>query len=418
MTLLPAVLTVFGHRFARPSMLMRVPVLRSVLAALGDVSTDTGAFSTLARWVQKRAWFVIVGALMILAVAIVPLGGLQLRNTGLGLLPDDGEQATYFATLDDSYPYLSAADAYVVTQTDPGDAALTTLSGRISKLDHVEGVDPPVRLKDGHVLLSARFDLDDPGGKDASAVVQQIRDLDASLMVAGEAAGQIDFAEALRKGTPLAAALVIVATFILLFLMTGSLLVPIKAFLTNGISIAASLGIATWIFTKAHGFATTGLESYIVALVAAFGFGLAMDYEVFLLDRVKELYDTGHDNDSAVRIGLQRSGRIITSAASVIVVVFVGFGTGSMLPIQQIGIALAIVVVLDASLIRMLLVPATLTVLGDLNWWAPAWARRFAGGFAIAVTPRRAAEADHREADAGSPRRAAGSHHGQRRDPS
>jgi RND superfamily putative drug exporter len=215
-----------------------------------------------------------------------------------------------------------------------------------------------------------------------------------------------------------AAALVIAATFILLFLMTGSLLVPVKAFITNGLSIAASLGIATWIFTKAHGFETTGLESYIVALAVAFGFGLAMDYEVFLLDRVKELYDTGHDNDAAVRIGLQRSGRIITSAASVIVVVFVGFGTGSLLPIQQIGIALAIVVVLDASLIRMLLVPATLTVLGDLNWWAPSWARRFAGGFAIAVTPRRAAEAGHVDAAGSHPRRAAGQQQGPPRGPS
>lgn len=411
-TLLPAVLTLFGHRFVRPSMLMRVPGLSWVLVKLGDASTDHGAFSLLARWVQKRAWFVIAGALVILAVAVLPLGGLQLRNTGLGLLPDDGEQAKYFAALDDSYPYLAAPDAYVVTQTDPGDSALTTLSDRIAKLDHVKGVDPAARLKDGHVLLQVRFDLDDPGGKEGATVVKQIRDLDPTLMVAGEAAGEIDFADALRKGVPLAATLVIAATFVLLFLMTGSLLVPVKAFITNGISIAASLGIATWIFTKAHGFATTGLESYIVALVAAFGFGLAMDYEVFLLDRVKELYDTGHDNDAAVRIGLQRSGRIITSAASVIVGVFVGFGTGSMLPIQQIGIALAIVVVLDASLVRMLLVPATLTVLGDLNWWAPSWARRFAGGFAIAVTPRRASEAGHVEAGHVAPRRAAGTQHG------
>jgi RND superfamily putative drug exporter len=411
-TLLPAVLTVFGHRFVRESLLTRVPVLRTILTKLGDVSTDHGAFSLLARWVQKRAWFVIAGALAILAVALLPLGGLQLRNTGLGLLPDKGEQATYFADLADSYPYLASPDAYVVTQTDPGDSALTTLSDRIAKLDNVKGVDPAVRLKDGHVLLQVRFGLDDPGGKEGSTVVKQIRDLDTTLLVAGEAAGQIDFADALRKGVPLAAALVIAATFILLFLMTGSLLVPVKAFITNGISIAASLGIATWIFTKAHGFATTGLESYIVALVAAFGFGLAMDYEVFLLDRVKELYDTGHDNDTAVRIGLQRSGRIITSAASVIVVVFLGFGTGSMLPIQQIGIALAIVVVLDASLVRMLLVPATLTVLGDLNWWAPSWARRFAGGFAIAVTPRRASEQGHAGVVAAAPRRAAGQQHG------
>ncbi len=251
-----------------------------------------------------------------------------------------------------------------------------------------------------------RFDLADSGGKDATSIVTGIRTLDPTLMVAGEAAGQLDFTRALLHGFPLAAGLVVVATFLMLFLMTGSLLVPLKALLTNAVSIAASLGIATWTFSTAHGFAVTGLESYIVAIAIAFGFGLAMDYEVFLLDRVKELYDTGKSNNEAVRLGLQRSGRIITSAASVIVVVFVGFGTGSLIPIQQIGVTLAIVVVLDSTLVRMLLVPATMTVLGDLNWWAPAPLKRFAQRFAIGIAPRRAEDAATVAASSGPPRHA------------
>ncbi|HEY5482893.1 MAG TPA: MMPL family transporter [Propionibacteriaceae bacterium] len=405
-TLLPAVLTVFGRRFARVSVLRRVPGFGTLLRLLGDSSKDEGAFSKLARWVQRRSWWIIAGVLILLAIAIVPLGGLQLRNSGIDLLPKGSDQRSYFNTLDASFPYLAAPDAYVVTETDPGTAGLATLSQKIAALDHVKSEDAPITLKNGHVLLQVRFDLADSGGKDAATVVKGIRGLDSSLMVAGEAAGQLDFTQALLDGLPLAASLVVAATFLMLFLMTGSLLVPLKALITNGISIAASVGISTWIFSTAHGFAVTGLESYIVAISIAFGFGLAMDYEVFLLGRVKELYDTAKTNDEAVRLGLQRSGRIITSAAAVIVVVFIGFGTGSLIPIQEIGVTLAIVVVLDATLVRMLLVPATMTVLGDLNWWAPGPLKRFAHRFAIDITPRHADASDLATTPPAPPRRA------------
>jgi RND superfamily putative drug exporter len=405
-TLLPAVLTLFGRRFAHVSVLRRIPVFGTLLRVLGDSSKDEGAFSKLATWVQRRSWWIIAGVLVLLALAILPLGGLQLRNSGLDLLPKGSEQRSYFNTLDASFPYLAAPDAYVVTETNPGDAALASLSSKIAALPHVKNVDAPITMKDNHVLLQVRFDLADPGGKDGTTVVKGIRALDSSLMVAGEAAGQLDFTQALLDGFPLAATLIIVATFVMLFLMTGSLLVPLKALITNGISIAASVGIATWIFSTAHGFAVTGLESYIVAIAIAFGFGLAMDYEVFLLDRVKELYDLGKSNDDAVRLGLQRSGRIITSAASVIVVVFVGFGSGSLVPIQEIGVTLAIVVVLDSTLVRMLLVPATMTVLGDLNWWAPGPLKRFAHNFAIDITPRHADGSEMVTAASGPPRHA------------
>jgi RND superfamily putative drug exporter len=405
-TLLPAVLTLFGRRFAHISVLRRVPGFGALLRVLGDASKDEGAFSKLAAWVQRRSWWIIAGVLALLAIAIIPLGGLQLRNSGLDLLPRGSDQRAYFNTLDAQFAYLADADAYVVTPTVPGSADLATLSSKIAALDHVKSVDAPITLKNDHVLLQVRFDLADAGGRDATKVVQRIRDIDSSLLVAGEAAGQLDFTQALLDGFPLAASLVVAATFLMLFLMTGSLLVPLKALITNGLSIAASVGISTWIFSTAHGFAVTGLESYIVAIAIAFGFGLAMDYEVFLLDRVKELYDTGKSNDEAVRLGLQRSGRIITSAASVIVVVFVGFGTGSLIPIQEIGVTLAIVVVLDSTLVRMLLVPATMTVLGDLNWWAPGPLKRFAHRFAIDITPRRADASAVAPETSGPPRRA------------
>src|SRR5699024_4745959 len=146
-----------------------------------------------------------------------------------------------------------------------------------------------------------------------------------------QAANQIDFMAAIQNGLPLAAALVLVTIFVLLFLMTGSVLIPVKAIIANGLGLAAALGVTTWVFQEGHladliGFTPIGgLESYVVAVVIAFGFGLAMDYEVFLLARIKEYWDAGHDNDAAVEHGLQRSGRIITSAALIIVLVFLGF---------------------------------------------------------------------------------------------
>src|SRR5690606_19673201 len=137
-----------------------------------------------------------------------------------------------------------------------------------------------------------------------------------------------------------------------------------------------------WVFQHGHldfllGFESTGaIESVIPLLVLAFGFGLSMDYEVFLLARIIELHEQGYDDDTAVRLGRQRSGRIITSAALIMVIVFAGFAAGQMLVIKETGFALAVAVALDATIVRVLLVPATMTLLGHWNWWAPAWMKR------------------------------------------
>ena len=168
----------------------------------------------------------------------------------------------------------------------------------------------------------------------------------------------------------------------LLFLLTGSILVPIKALLINVVSLGASLGVLVWVFQDGHGesllgFASPGgIETIIPILVVALGFGLAMDYEVFLLSRIKEYRDKGMSNNEAVVAGLQRSGRIITSAALIVVLVFGGFVAGELLVIKETGVALAVAVAVDATLVRCLLVPATMTLLGEWNWWAPAPLRR------------------------------------------
>jgi len=154
-------------------------------------------------------------------------------------------------------------------------------------------------------------------------------------------------------------------------------------------ALGSSLGITVWIFQEGHlagliGFQSVGrIESTIPLLVLAFGFGLSMDYEVFLLSRITELVRRGYGSDEAVVLGLQRSGRIITSAAVLIILVFCGFAAGRLLVIKETGVALAVAVAIDATLVRMLLVPATMTVLGRRNWWAPAPLRRWHERFGI-----------------------------------
>jgi RND superfamily putative drug exporter len=200
--------------------------------------------------------------------------------------------------------------------------------------------------------------------------------------VTGSAAFLTDFKNTIIQRLPYALAIIAVATFILLFLMTGSVVIPIKALVMNTLSVSAVFGALVWIFQDGNlssvlGFHAFGaVEAWVPVIVFAFAFGLSMDYEVFLLSRIKECHDEGCDTNTAVANGLQRSGRIITSAAFLVIIVFLGFAAGQTMGIKEFGLALAIAVAVDATLVRCILVPATMTLLGDANWWAPAPLRR------------------------------------------
>ncbi len=388
LTLVPALLVLLGRRLVRPGLISRVPGLRSVLSRTADVQSEEGAFSRLAGRVQRRPWWVMVGSLVLLGVLASPLAHLELRNSTTQLLPAGSSQREYVQVIAEDYPAASTAPVLIVAEASLEDA--TAWAAGLADLDHVTSVDPPTP-SGPYVVIGVRTDSGDPGDRTTQDVVHEVRALDApfDVWVTGQAAGQIDFTQALVDRAPWALAVVALATFVLLFLMTGSVLVPVKALLTNTVSLCASLGVLVWVFQDGHlkgflGFEPTGgIETYVVALVIAFAFGLAMDYEVFLLSRIKELYDAGHTNDEAVRLGLQRSGRIITSAAAIIVAVFAGFVAGELLVIKEIGFSLAVAVLIDATVVRLLLVPATMTVLGDANWWAPRAMRRLHERLAI-----------------------------------
>jgi len=382
LTLVPALLALAGARMIRPGLLSKIPGLRRLTAKLGDVAPEEGFFSRLARWTQRRPWLVVVGVLAILGILAAPALRMELRSSGAQLLPPSAPDRQFFDTLAEEYPASGIATIQIVGQATP--EQMTPLAESVEAMDGVELVPPPRAVGDQYAVVNVYMTNPDPGSAQAKAVVADIRDErpDYPIWVTGQTASLVDFTDALARQAPSALAVIIVATFVLLFLLTGSILIPIKALVINVVSLGASLGVLVWVFQDGNGESllnfksTGGIETIIPILVVALGFGLAMDYEVFLLSRIKEFRDRGMDNDEAVVAGLQRSGRIITSAALIVVLVFAGFVAGELLVIKQTGVALAVAVAIDATLVRCLLVPATMTLLGEWNWWAPAPLRR------------------------------------------
>ncbi len=367
------------------------------LAALGarrllrkgtEQAPEHGVFSRLAEWVHDRPVPIIFGVLALLVFLALPALDMRLTSSGKELLPTGATQRVFFEDLATHYPTLNGPDLRVVARTTPEKAAqyaanLPELNGQ-----KVEGT--PKAVNDQLSTIG----VDVPGGPLDDNAREMVRLLqedrpDFPTYVVGQASGLQDFTDSMFERAVPAFALVALATLVLLFLMTGSVVIPIKALLINVVSLGASLGVVVWIFQKGHlegplRFDSVGaLESMIPLLILAFGFGLSMDYEVFLLSRIVELHEQGYSNDEAVVMGLQRSGRIITSAALLVVIVFSGFVAGQLLVIKQTGVGLAVAVLIDATLVRMLLVPATMAVLGDWNWWAPRRLRRLHARFGI-----------------------------------
>ena len=354
-----------------------------------EVAPTEGAFSRLARAVQRWPWLVVGGTVALLVLLAVPALDLRLVSSGTELLPTSAPQRAFFDDLARDYPSTRAPQVTVVGRTDVATAARWAKSA--ASYPGVVSVDPPTEVSPRVVQIGLRTDgtARDDIDTELVAYLHDHRPAFESW-VTGQRAILTEFVDSLVARAPAAILLVAGATIALLFLMSGSLVLPLKALVFNVLSLGASLGIVAWVFQDGHASAllhftsTGGVESTIPFLVLAFGFGLSMDYEVFLLSRIIELHEQGASDLDAVVYGLQRSGRIITSAALLIVIVFAGFAAGDMLIIKETGVALAVAVVLDATVVRMLLVPATMTLFGRWNWWAPGPLRRLHDRFAIA----------------------------------
>jgi RND superfamily putative drug exporter len=204
----------------------------------------------------------------------------------------------------------------------------------------------------------------------------------ATVLVGGDTAELVDRLDSLRSHLPLAGSVILGATFLLLCFMLSSLFVPIKALLLNVLSLSASFGLMTWIFQDGHlqralDFTSSrSLDANLPVLIFALAFGLSTDYEVFLVSRIKEEYRHTGNNTEAVALGVEKTAEIITSAALLLIVVVAAFGASKILPMKEIGVGLSIAIAIDATVVRMLLVPATMHVFGDLNWWLPPFARK------------------------------------------
>ena len=384
----PVMFALFGQRLVRPGSLYRVPGLRHVLRRVGDIAPPHGVFSQLGALVQRRPLLWVVAVTLVLLMLCLPLTNFRLTASGVGLLPADQPVRQVIEAIDDRFPLAREPDVQVVL---PGatSAEAARYAAAAGELDQVTEVDPVREFKgaDGRPpfqLVSLRSG-GDPLSDQSRDLVRELRDNPPDGrdgLVTGPAALLADFTGAMLDRAPLALGLVVVATGVLLFAMTGSLLIPVKALLMNALSLGASLGILSWIFTGGHltrlldYTPAGGIESTVPVLMLAFGFGLSMDYEVFLLARILDHHRAGETTNAAVRHGLQNTGRIITCAAALVVIVFSGFIFGELLVVKQTGVALAVAVFIDATLVRMLLVPATMTLLGRANWWAPGPLKR------------------------------------------
>jgi putative drug exporter of the RND superfamily len=297
----------------------------------------------------------------------------------------------------------ASAMAVLVEGFDPGrEDDLDGYAARLSGLEGVARVDAATGyyLDGARVLdaddLSERFEADgttwlsvvpavEPISSEGEALVHRVRDTPAPFEIAlgGPSANLVDTKHAIFARLPYAVALIAVTTFVLLFFMVGSLLVPLKALVLNVLSLTATFGAMVWVFQDGHlsgvlDFTATGsIDVFTPILMFCIAFGLSMDYEVFLLSRIKEEYDLTGDNEASVALGLQRTGRIVTAAALLLAIVFIAFATSKVSIVKLFGVGLTLAVLVDAFLIRATLVPAFMRLAGRANWWAPRPLRRF-----------------------------------------
>jgi putative drug exporter of the RND superfamily len=374
-TLVPALLGLWGRR------------IRPGRAAGGS---DHGLFYRLSRVVQRAAPTIVVVVAVLLVLLAVPFRHARLENSGLEALPRSSESRQLFDAVDQRFEGGGTDPIVLLVETDPRSPLLAPYLRRIATLPGVhsvrprQGIPPVVTVVDVVPTGSSQ-------GPVATRLVERIRALERPFPVGvtGPAAFLVDYRDSLLARLPWAFGLIGLVTFVLLFLMTGSVVVPVKAIVMNVLSLGASFGALVWVFQEGHlsgplAFDPPGMVDITVpVLIFVFAFGLSMDYEVFLLSRIKEAWDQTGDNDRAVALGLQRTGRIVTSAAMLIVVVFLGFAAGELLTIKEIGIGMAIAVILDATVVRMLLVPATMKLVGRWNWWAPPAMRRLHQRFGL-----------------------------------
>jgi putative drug exporter of the RND superfamily len=406
LTFLPAMLSILGPSVNRLSLPMFRP------------RTSGGFWAHLAGWVMRRPLVVLVPTVAFLVIAATPFFNIRLANGNVDMLPSRIEARQGYDRLIADFPGQNETTFNVVLDYRDGKpltrdriADQYTLARRLAQIEGVNGVtsiynlDPKLGLYDyeqlytgdpsnvpaaarqllattvgKHIVLVQVQSGADPSSDEARGILKAIRAQDklagATAYVGGETAVDVDVIQFIYDQAPLAVGVVVAVTYLLLFLLTGSVVLPLKAVILNFLSIGASFGALVFIFQEGHfasflGFTPQSLDPSIPVILFSIVFGLSMDYEVLLVSRMHEEYLRLGDNTRAVASGLERTGRLITGAAAIMFTVFVAFGLAEVVIIKAIGIGLAIAVAIDATIVRSLVVPAVMRLLGDVNWWAP-----------------------------------------------
>ncbi len=390
LTVLPALLAVLGPK---------VNSLRIRRSVQGPAKAeDTGGWYRLAHSVMRRPLLYALPIVVLLLALGSPFLKVVWGGVDATVLPASAAPRVVTEALNHDFPGNPTAPIETIVAfrgpvaTSP--ARSNGLTAYLTRLDHVSGVTAArVTGVRGNI---ARIDLSygpGPYTPQARAIAGDVRDVaappGATVQTGGQTAALADQLSSIGHTLPWMALAVIIATFLLLFLAFGSLILPLEAIVANILSLTAMYGVVTWIFQDGHlsgllGFTPNGtISPTIPVLMFAIMFGLSMDYEVFLLSRIHERYVATGDNTASIASGLQRTGGVISSAALLLVVVIGMFSLSSITFIKLLGVGMIVALVLDATLVRLLLVPATMRLLGDANWWAPAPLRRLHDRYGI-----------------------------------
>ena len=379
LTVLPAVLTLLGRRVnaGAPRFLQR----RAETDARPD---ESGFWYRLSRFVMRRPIPVATLSALFLIVLGLPFFGIKFNTVDATVLPRSAEARQAYEQLNNHFPPYHDTPIWIAVEGG-GPQAPAQVAARVGRVEGVAEVAPPQRLGNGVVALQAISA--NPFVSEASqTTVHAIRDLKlptgTTMLVGGASADFVDFQSSLTRHMPIALAIIVVATLVILFLMTGSVVLPIKSLIMNFLNLSAVFGLLVLIFQdgRLEGFldftSPGAIEQTMPILLFAVAFGLSTDYAVFLLSRIKEARDNGASDSESVAIGLERTGRIVTAAALLFAVAVSAFATSQIIFIKENGVGTALAVLIDASIIRALLVPSLMELLGKWNWWAPGPLRR------------------------------------------
>lgn len=380
-------LAVIGALFGLPPILALLGkrIDKGVVRKAALTPKDDGRWAKTARLVMKRPVSAVVLSLVILGIMAAPITNIKFSQGDSRMLPADNPAAVATALQAERFPGQTGTPIEIIIMDGANKIdEVNEYAAKVRQIPGIVAVLPPATIgKDVRVVAYQEML---PRTPESQELIHNVRNVDSPIgtLVGGVAADYTDSQDGISRTLPWAFAWIILSVLVLIFIFTGSIILPIKAVILNVLSLAATMGALTWVFINGHlqwlvgSFTVTGtLDTSIVILIAVVVFGLSMDYELFLLSRIREEHLAGKSNVESVAVGLQRSARIITAAALILAVVFAAFVTSGVTSIKTMGFGVALAVLLDATIVRGLLVPALMRLFGENNWWAPKWMQRF-----------------------------------------